>query len=119
MSKRDRTPKNKRKDLDTQEDPWQENMHMSNATSETTDGLKLAMHGRLVGPHDKFVEYIRHIESKLHDIYSISFIFLDAKRLKVKSQIEEMMALDNAGMRTNQRFIELSYMVNEYEEEEE
>ena len=46
-------------------------------------------------------------------------ICLDAKRLKVKGQIEEMVALDNAGMRTNQRFVELSYMVNEYEEEEE
>lgn len=69
MSRKDRTPKNKRKDADQQEDPWQENIHMAAMTSETSDTMKLAMHNRLVGPHDKFVEYIRHIESKLQDPY--------------------------------------------------
>lgn len=43
----------------------------------------------------------------------------DAKKLRVTSQIEEMQALDNAGMRQNGRYLELSYQVNEFEEEEE
>jgi hypothetical protein len=39
--------------------------------------------------------------------------------MRVQSQIEEMHALENAGMRSNNRYVELSYLVNEYEEEEE
>ena len=41
-------------------------MHMQEPTgADATAGLKLAIHNRHVGAHDKFVEYIRHIESKL------------------------------------------------------
>ena len=39
----------------------------------------------------------------------------DAKKLRVQSQMEEMQALDNAGMRQNGRYLELSYQVNEFE----
>ena len=28
--------------------------------------MKLSANIKLVGPHDNFVEYVRHIESKLH-----------------------------------------------------
>jgi hypothetical protein len=43
----------------------------------------------------------------------------DAKRLKLDSQIDEMHALANAGQMTNHRYIELTYVVAETEEEEE
>ena len=43
----------------------------------------------------------------------------DSKQLKLQSQIEEMNALQNAGQMTNQRYIDLTYIVAEHEEEEE
>ena len=43
----------------------------------------------------------------------------DSKRLKLEGQIEEMHALANAGQMTNHRYVELTYIVAEQEEEEE
>ena len=44
---------------------------------------------------------------------------VDSKQLRLKSQIEEMNALANAGQMTNQRYIDLTYIVAENEDEEE
>ena len=45
-------------------------------------------------------------------------IITDSKRLKLESQTEEMHALANAGQMTNHRYVELTYLVAEHEEEE-
>jgi len=47
------------------------------------------------------------------------FIFAaDSKRLKLEAQNEEMLALANAGQMTNHKYVELTYLVAEQEEEE-
>ena len=59
----------------------------------------------MLGDHDKFIEYIRHIENAKHQMFH--------------NQIEEMKQLAAAGQKSNQRFIDLTYIVNENEEEQE
>ena len=58
---------------------------------------------KFVHGHDKFIEYIRHIENAKHQMFH--------------NQIEEMKQLAAAGQKSNQRFIDLTYIVNENEEE--
>ena len=49
------------------EDLWEENIHFAKAHDEPGTAERLQSNMRLVGNHDKFVEYIRHVESKLDD----------------------------------------------------
>ena len=49
-----------------QNDMWQENMHFAKEHEDPDDALKLVNNMKLVNEHDKFVEYIRHVESKLN-----------------------------------------------------
>ena len=46
-------------------------------------------------------------------------IVIDSKRLKLDNQRDEMQALALAGQMSNQRYVELTYIVAEQEEEEE
>lgn len=112
-------------------------MHFAKEHEDPDDALKLLNNMKLVNEHDKFVEYIRHVESKLNWItrFGANYLsspwicdsyywpnfgsFLDSKRLKYRSQIEEMHALANAGQQTNSRYVDLTYIVAENEEEEE
>ena len=60
-----KTPKSKKKDSEISQDPWQENMHIALQNQDSHEAMKLSANGKLVSAHDNFVEYIRHIESKL------------------------------------------------------
>ena len=57
----------------------------------------------MLSHHDKFVEYIHHIENAKHQV--------------LHNQIEEMKQLAAAGQKSNQRYHDLTYIVNESEEE--
>ena len=41
-------------------------MHFAKEHEDPDDALKLVNNMKLVNEHDKFVEYIRHVESKLN-----------------------------------------------------
>ena len=45
-------------------DLWQENIHFSNDHEDPQDAVRLAANTKLVNDHDKYIEYIRHVESK-------------------------------------------------------
>ena len=68
-------------------DMWQENMHFTNVYDDPEDPVRLAANMKHVNDHDKFVEYIRHVESKLlfHLFDTVLVLYLDAKRLKLES----------------------------------
>lgn len=111
-------------------DAWQENLHFAEDFEDPEDPIRLQRNMRLVKDQDKFVEYVCHVESKCSLIarsisagsrlYSMTMSACpDAKRLKLKSEIEEMHALANAGQQTNTRYVDLTYIVAENEEEEE
>ena len=55
------------------EDPWAHNVHMTREHEDPTMGPRLAENQKLVAGHDKFVEYIRHVESKFTPPLFISF----------------------------------------------
>ena len=57
----------------------------------------------MLGNNDKFVEYIRHIENAKHQV--------------LHNQIEEMRQLAAAGQKSNSRYVDLTFIVNENEEE--
>ena len=65
--------------------------------------MTLAKHNKMLSHHDKFVEYIHHIENAKHQV--------------LHNQIEEMKQLAAAGQKSNQRYHDLTYIVNESEEE--
>jgi len=46
-------------------DLWQENIHFAKEHDDPEDAVRLVNNLKLVNDHDKFVEYIRHVESKL------------------------------------------------------
>ena len=84
---------------------WADNIHLTQEHLDPEDALTLQRHQKLLGDHDKFIEYIRHIENAKHQMFH--------------NQIEEMKQLAAAGQKSNQRFIDLTYIVNENEEEQE
>jgi len=45
-------------------DTWQENIHFTHFHEDPEDAQRLITNQKLVNDHDKFVEYIRHVESK-------------------------------------------------------
>lgn len=78
-------------------------MHFAKEFDDPDDPVRIAENMKLVKDQDKYVEYIRHVEN--------------AKRLKLRSEIEEMNALAAAGQQTNSRYIDLTYIDAENEEE--
>lgn len=46
-------------------DLWQDNIHFARVHEDPEDSVRLAANLKHVNDHDKFVEYIRHVESKL------------------------------------------------------
>lgn len=70
-TKRDTT---KRSDTEERNDVWMDNVHIRALASDNAEARKLANHRKLINSHDKFVEYIRHIESKLRiQLYTDNF----------------------------------------------
>ena len=51
------------------EDPWAHNVHMTKEHEDPNMGQRLAENQKLVASHDKFVEYIRHVESKFTPLF--------------------------------------------------
>lgn len=106
-------------------------MHFAKEFDDPDDPVRIAENMKLVKDQDKYVEYIRHVESKYDSLLpyltaisaglinaSSCFYFCsDAKRLKLRSEIEEMNALAAAGQQTNSRYIDLTYIDAENEEE--
>ena len=45
-------------------DLWQDNIHFARVHEDPDEAMRLAANSKLVNDHDKFVEYIRHVESK-------------------------------------------------------
>ena len=45
-------------------DMWQENIHFAVEHEDPQDALRISANKKLVNDHDKYVEYIRHVESK-------------------------------------------------------
>ena len=86
-----------------QADLWDDNIHLTNDHLDPEEPLILARHNKMLSHHDKFVEYIHHIENAKHQV--------------LHNQIEEMRQLAAAGQKSNQRYHDLTYIVNENEEE--
>ena len=85
-------------------DIWAENIHLASEHEDPEDAIILQRHNKMLGEHDKYIEYIRHVEN--------------AKQQMFRNHYEEMQALAAAGQKqSNHRYIELTYIVNENEEE--
>ena len=89
--------------LDKNADVWAENIHLTHDHLDPEDAITLQRHNKLLCDHDKYVEYITHVENAKHNMYRRHF--------------EEMQALVAGGQKSNHRYIELTYIVNENEEE--
>ena len=49
-------------------DMWADNIHLTNDHLDPEEPLILERHNKMLGNHDKFVEYIRHIENAKHQV---------------------------------------------------
>ena len=49
-----------------QADLWADNIHLTNDHLDPEEPLILARHNKMLSHHDKFVEYIHHIENAKH-----------------------------------------------------
>ena len=84
-------------------DAWADNIHLTTDHLDPDEPAILARNNKMLGEHDKYVEYINHVENAKHNMYARHF--------------EEMQALIAGGQKSNHRYIELTYIVNENEEE--
>ena len=49
-------------------DLWADNIHLTNDHLDPDEPLILERHNKMLSNHDKFVEYIRHIENAKHQV---------------------------------------------------
>ena len=50
-------------------DMWADNIHLTQDHMDPEDALTLSKHQKSLGEHDKFIEYIRHVENAKHHMY--------------------------------------------------
>ena len=50
-------------------DMWADNIHLTQDHMDPEDALTLAKHQKMLGDHDKFIEYIRHVENAKHQMF--------------------------------------------------
>ena len=86
-------------------DPWADNIHVSNYHEDPTVIEKLVHHNKLLSEADKFIDFVYHVDNQA--------------RQKVRSDKLELAAMNNSGvaLKNSQKYAELKLSIEEHEAE--
>ena len=104
---------------------WKDNIHLTEHHDDPLDKHRLIEHSKLLNEHDKFIDFINHVESKFHfsqsRVCSLQLVFLclhiDSKQQRRERQLNEIISIGATSGKPQSSYLDLNFAASEWEEE--